>query len=46
MVNAVPSKHLGDDNEFEKVEEVLPKDEPYDEPCDEVRRLKNFPYSN
>lgn len=37
MENAIPSKNLGDVNEFEKVEEVLPKEEPFDEQCDEVR---------
>lgn len=36
MENAFPSKHLGDGNEFENVEEILPKEEPCDEPCDEV----------
>ncbi|XP_037032514.1 zinc finger protein 2-like [Bradysia coprophila] len=35
MDNAVPSKQLGDYSEFEKVEEVLPKEEPCFEQCDE-----------
>lgn len=37
MENAFPSKQLGDGNEFEKVEEILPKEEPCDEPCEEVK---------
>lgn len=42
MENALPSKHLGDSNEFEKVEEILPKEEPCYEPCDEVCRENVF----
>lgn len=37
MENAIPSKLLGDFDEFEKVEQILPKEEPCDELCDEVR---------
>ncbi|KAJ6631742.1 Zinc finger protein, partial [Pseudolycoriella hygida] len=35
LENAFPSKHLGEENEFPKVEEILPKEEPCEDPYDE-----------
>ncbi len=37
MENAFPSKQLGDVCDIVKVEEIVPKEEPCFEQCDEVR---------
>lgn len=45
MESAVPSKQLGDFNEFENVEEILPKEESCYEQCDEVSQYGTIIYN-